>query len=489
MLLSRRTMLMSGLATGVGGLLAGCTQNAATGRSSLNLLSADDEASLGADEHPKIIKAFGGVVDDPEIGLYVARVGAAITKGTETPAAQFTFTVLDTPIVNAMALPGGYVYVTRGLMGLANSEAELAGVLAHEVGHIMARHTNERVSQGQIANLGLMVLGAVTGSDAIAQVASLGAQAYLKSYSRDQEYEADSLGVRYLGRAGYDPNAMASFLQTLLEHSRMEAELAGRSPDELDQFDIFATHPRTLDRVQAAIAQAQTSQMPVQGRWEHDAYLQRIAGLVHGDNPKEGVVRGSQFLHPVLGFQFSVPQGFRLVNSDRNVSAQHPAGASIVLDGDRAHTDNMAAYMTQRWARRSRVDNLESIQVNGLPAATGTLRLQTRRGPADVRLVAMLMGDSVYRFMFITPPNLTARFAEDLKRTTYSFRALSPAEKAAIKPHRIRLVTVGPRDSIEGLARRMEVEDNHEQRFRVLNGLQPGQPLPPPGSKVKVIGV
>ncbi|HEM46852.1 MAG TPA: peptidase, partial [Alphaproteobacteria bacterium] len=176
----------------------GCAVNPATGESGLMLVSSDQERRIGAEEHPKIIKEFGGVYDDPRVAGYAASIGGRLAQVTEQPDTSYTFTVLDNPIVNAFALPGGYVYITRGLMALAENEAELAGVLGHEIGHVVARHSSQRRSTAILAQIGAGLLGAATGSSAIGNLAATGAGVYLRSFSRDQELEADRLGVRYL---------------------------------------------------------------------------------------------------------------------------------------------------------------------------------------------------------------------------------------------------------------------------------------------------
>lgn len=470
----------------VAAALVGCQAAPGTGRQSFNILSAQDESQMGASEHPQVLKAFGGAYDDPKIGAYVAELGAHLVRVSETPDAKFTFTVLNSDIVNAMALPGGYVYVTRGLVALADNEAELAGVMAHEIGHVTGRHSAERYSQSMAANIGVAILGAVIGTPGVADIAGLGAQAYLQSFSRDQELEADTLGIRYMTRAGYSGGAMTSFLGKLRAQAALEAQLAGRSPDSVDEFNMMATHPRTLDRVQQAMAAVGGN---AQGRLERDPFLKTVDGMLYGDDPSQGMVRERTFVHPALGFQFAVPQGFTVDNGEKAVNARHPSGAAIVFDGARANgSGDMAYYLQNVWSKGARLDGLEAITINGLPAATGTARMNSNKGQVDVRLVAIRFnGNSIYRFMFVTPPNQTARLAEDLKRTTYSFRALSPGEIAAVKPYRLRVKPVRPGDSVQSLAASLPFATMKAERFAVLNGLEPGEGLRA-GELIKTVG-
>lgn len=460
--------------------LAGCQVAPGTGQQSFNIIPAGQEAEMGAEAHPDVLAQFGGAYDDPAVQAYVAGLGQRLARASETPGAEFRFTVLDSDIVNAMALPGGYVYVTRGLIALVGSEAELAGVLAHEIGHVTARHSSQRVSRQVVGDLVAGVLGAVIGVPGVGELAQLGAGAYLQSYSRDQEGEADAIGIRYLAQAGYDPRAMAGFLDKLREQARLEAVVAGRSPDEVDAFNFMASHPRTIERVEAAAAAVGAGAGGITGR---DAVLARIDGLRWGGDPAEGVVRDRVFLHPGLAFRFQVPPGFQISNGKDMVTASHPDGAAIQFDTDRGGGD-LLAYLGQTWASRLRLTDAESFTVAGLPAATARTRAETPDGIADLRLVAIDGGDgTIFRFLFATRPG-DDRFTAALRETALSFRRLSAEERAAIRPLRLAVVATGPGDTMDSLAARMAVPDHKVERFRVLNGLKPGAPLP---AKVKLV--
>jgi predicted Zn-dependent protease len=467
-------------------LLGSCAENSASGGSMFSLMSASDEQKVGDEEHPKLVQEFGGEIEDQAVKRYVDSVGNLLVRTTEMPNSKFTFTVLDDNIVNAFALPGGYVHITRGLMALANNEAELAGVMGHEIGHVTAHHSAQLYTRSVLTQILATGIGIATGVSQLGQVASQGADVYLKSYSRENEYEADSLGVRYLTRAGYDPQAMADFLGSLEAHSRLEAELAGKSADSADQFDIMATHPRTVDRVQKAIAEAGEAGKPKgptdDGR---DVYLRQINGLIYGDSPRQGYARGTRFAHPIMKFEFRVPDGFRLSNQPTAVMASNPNGAVIAFEeipksgglSPRAYLSRINVSLT----------GIEDIDVNGLQAATGAAQIRGSNGARDVRVVAIRFSpDHLFRFIFLTPTQLTASLADGLKRTTYSFRGLSAAEAAALKPLRIRVVRVHPGDTVASMAARMAIPDHQEQRFRVLNGLGPGEGLPP-GGLIKIM--
>ncbi len=469
-------------------LLGSCQTAPGTGQTNFNIVSAEKEAKMGAEAHPDILSQFGGTYEDPKLQAYVAGVGQRLVGSTEIPEATFRFTVLNSTVVNAMALPGGYVYVTRGLLTLADDEAELAGVIGHEIGHVTARHTAQRYSQAMAANLatGLLgaVVGAVTGISGAGNLAGVAANAYIQGYSRDQESEADSLGIRYMNASGWDPDYMATFLAKLRDQSRLEAVLAGRSPDAVDEYSMFASHPRTIDRVKDAAAAGKGAGH--QGAVGRDLYLSHLDGMLVGDDPGEGVIRGRVFSHAGLGIRFEVPPGYRLVNGAKAVTAKGPDGALIRFDmGPEAQMD-MTSYLQNQWAKGARLSNMEAVTVGGMPAAVGLTRLSTNKGSMDARLVAIKDGRAVYRLLFLTPPQVTAQQVEGQRRATDSLRHLTEAERGDVKPLRLRIVTVKPGDTVESLAERLPYDDHKLERFRVLNGLAEGKALTP-GEKIKTV--
>jgi predicted Zn-dependent protease len=475
-------------------VLAGCSVNPATGeRSFTAFMSQAEELEVGRREHPKILKAHGGAYSDSHLGAYVRRVGLSLTRVSEIPDLRFSFVVVNDDKINAFALPGGYVYITRGLIALADDEAEMAAVLAHEIGHVTARHSAQRYSKAMATNIGLAVLGIVGSAAGVpsgaGNLASLGAQLYLQSYSREQELEADVLGIRYLTRAGYDARAMTRFFHKLEAHKRLEATLSG-DPKAADRHHVLATHPRTAERIRqaATLARVTPAARPRVGR---DDYLARIDGLIFGDDPSQGVRRGREFSHPELGIRFRVPPGFTLFNQPTAVVARGPKNAAIVFDmvqGEKAsRVGGLAGYLVEDWGGRLNLVAVERLTINGLEAATGQASLSTSKGAADVRLIVIRAPpDRLYRFIFQTPVALTARLATELQRTTYSFRRLSSDETARVKPLRLRVITVKKGDTARSLAAAMPFETGQLEWFEVLNGLARNQPLTP-GSRVKIV--
>ena len=483
-------------------VLAACSTNPATGKQSFTaFMSREDELRVGADEHPKLIKTFGGAYTDARLRAYIRRTGLKLAALSEASSMPFTFTILNDDRVNALALPGGYVYITRGLLALAENEAEMAGVLAHEIGHVTARHTAERYSAAMATNLGLMVLGAI-GSAAgmpagVGDIVGFGAQAALQGYSREQELEADKLGVRYLTRAGYDPRAMTSFFHKMAAHAELERALEGKEGSAPN--NIMATHPRTAQRIDQAIELAKVAQNKNKSNGravlQREEFLAEIDGLVFGDDPEQGIRKGRDFIHPGLGIRFTVPPGFVLFNSPAQVVARGPDKAVIIFDMAPAKSAkgvrSLADYLSGVWGRNLTLSAVDRLNVNGLDAATATARGRGRDGLRDIRLIVLDGGQEgdknrIFRFAFVTPTEVTAALNIEFRRTTYSFRRLTEAEAKAIRPLKIKVSTVRPGDTAETFARRMPFEKFRDRWFSVLNGLAPGEKLKP-GGKVKTV--
>jgi predicted Zn-dependent protease len=399
---------------------------------------------------------------------------------SDRPDIKYRLTILNSPVVNAFALPAGYVYVTRGLLALADTEAQVAGLIAHEIGHVTARHMAERYSRTVVAQGIIGLLGAATQGTSMAGLEQLAAPAALlalQSYSREQENQADTLAIRAMSRAGYDPQAMATFLEKMEANARLQATLAGQA-GQAEQSDIFATHPRTADRVRNTLAEANLThvQEPMTAR---DIYLGKIDGMLYGDDPEQGFVRGRVFAHPTLDLRFEAPEGFGLVNGAAQVVAQGPTGSAIVFDAAPERFGGRPMdYLTAVWAKDVTLSNLETLNVNGMNAATGTVRLSQQGQQADLRLVVIRKGDTLYRFLFVTPPQLTASLSPGFQRTLYSFRELTGEERRTLRPYYVDVETAGRNAAPGRLAQAMPYASAKEERFRVLNGLAPGQPLP-----------
>jgi predicted Zn-dependent protease len=496
--MSRKTkfqaILSAALLLGAAATLGGCaTQTSpATGRQFYSSIDRQQEASIGAEEHPKILAEFGGVYDEePNLNAYVSQLGNAVAQKAERNDVEYTFTVLNTEQINAFALPGGYVYITRGLLTLANNEAEVAGVLGHEIGHINARHTAEREGQTQKAQIGAAVaqiLGQIVGGDTGGQLAGaaaneLGAD-YLGHYSQQQEFEADSLGVRYLTKTGYDAQAMASFLDSLNNESHLEARIAGNEA-AADAYSMKQSHPRTPDRVQKAIAEAG---VPVEGAVvNRDRLLQQIDGMAWGPDPREGVIKGTTFIHPGLRFVFNAPSGMKLKNSPNAVVGQSDNAAMIFDLAPSAPSGALTQYVASEWQEGAKVSDVQSFQVNGMEAAAGVAKGTINETPVAIRMVAIRQSPKViYRFLYATPPGSFSAMDKQFIASAQSFRGISAEEASGYAPKRIRVVAVKEGDTVASLSQQMQVDDDPTGWFTVINHLAANAQLQP-GQKVKLI--
>ncbi len=455
-------------------ILSGCSTNPATGENQFTaLMSPQQETQVGAQEHEKIVQQYG-LYKNQTVQQYVSDIGRRVAKHTERPEVEYKFFVIDSPIVNAFALPGGYIYMSRGLLALANSEAEMASVLAHETGHITARHSAERYSRGVVTSLGAMVISAAVGNQGVSQALGIGSDLYLKSYSRGQESQADGLGIRYLVKSGYTPKAMAGFLSNLQADTSLEAKIEGKQDQSAS---YFSTHPATEQRVQDALTEA--GKYPQKGVVNADSYLLKLAGMTYGDSAEQGFVRGSSFYHPKLGFKFSVPAGYSIANQPSQVVAASKTGGVIIFDFA-ANKDGAPplSYIRDIWMKGQKVESAENIKVNGMPAATATIQGNLNGKTMQIRLIAIKWAqDQIVRFQIAMPSTLSSAELNALKSTTYSFNRLTPAEKNSIKPYRLKIISAKAGDSVASLAKGMAQKDYKEDRFRVLNGLSQSERL------------
>ncbi len=455
------------------------------------------EHRAGDRAHREIVARFGGEYRDPELVAYVDRIGRRLAGVTGQGGERWTFTVLDSPTINAFATPGGYVYVTRGLVGLAGDEAQLAGVIGHEMGHVAAGHSSLRRERAARANIGLLagVLGlSVLGVDpnaagALLDMGQAAAGGYLASHSRADELEADDLGIRYLARAGYDPYAQAEFLERLRAWEQLQARISGQAYDP-NRVGFFATHPATGERTRRAIQLAEGTET-FGTRRGREPFLAAIDGIVWGDSAEQGFVRGRTFAHPRLGFAFSVPRGFTIRNASDRVTASGPRNARFIFDGGRDPGGPLTDYIAGQWApaiargrRTGQLQGLGGGRIDGLDAARAVLPLELNGQAYEALLVAIRMGDTVYRVTGLAPRGSGVLPA--LENAARSFHRLGAAERAQLSERRLRVARVGAGDSAESLARGMNVDGHHVEQFRVLNGLAPDEPVRP-GQQVKLV--
>ncbi len=477
--------------------LSGALASPADGKRDFTpFVSSTQEKQIGQQEHPKILAEYGGAYPDDNVAGYVAQVGGRMALNSELAKEPFTYTLLNSRVLNAFALPGGYIYITRQLLTLMNDEAELASVLGHETGHVTDRHTAKRETRSQIEGVLAGVLGAVTGSNLVAGLLGQAAQMETLSYSRGQEYKADALGIRYITRAGYDPGAAADMLRALGGQTDFDTKLSGGVASQAPSW--ARTHPLTADRVTkasqlAAQAVAQGKATATQKSRNRNQFLTAIDGLVIDDTADQGFIYGQSFSHKKLKFTFSVPQGYRLDNGDAAVVATGPSGAQLqFVGGALAAGQSLDDDIAQAWSKiagqsGTQLGAARHTTINGMETAIAAVRAQTQNGQVDVAIVAYRFNPTTaYHFIISTPAEVTPQVDSGLQQMINSFRQITATEAANLHERRLQVVTVKTGDTVQSLAQRMAYSDNQVERFQVLNGLSVNDVLPK-GQRVKLV--
>lgn len=475
-------------------VLSACiTINPATGKKEFTpFMTPSQEAAIGAEQNPLLVDQFGGEYNDAALQAYVERVGDRLAATSELPDIDFEFTVLNSSIINAFALPGGYVNISRELMAYFNDEAELAGVLGHEIGHVTARHSAQRYNTTIFTQLGAAAVGAVVGSDTISGILNTGAQLALLSYSRGQESQSDGLGLRYMGRVGYDPYGSVRMLESLGAATDLEAEKMGVDPNATPNY--ARTHPLTSIRIsdQQKRVDAMTPK-PANPFTNPNDYLDAIDGMVFGQDPAQGIIRGQQFLHPVLRLAFTAPNAFAMQNTAQYVIGGAENAQFAFAGGQVNSGTSTRAYLDQVWNGLFEGDapqalgNIRNTSAGGMDGVMGGARLDQDGGSLDITIVAYRYDAThAYHFILISTPAATASYQSAFNSLLGSFRKMGSAEAATIKPLRIKIITVQSGDSISALGGRMAVEDYKVELFKVLNGLEDGENIRV-GQRVKIV--
>lgn len=430
-------------------------------------------------EHLRILAAYGGQYDNEKLQGMLDRTVEKLVAASERPDLKYQVTILNSPAVNAFALPNGQLYVTRGLVALANDNSELASVMAHEMAHVIARHAAIREDQARQAALVNRVATDLLSDPQLGALALAKSKIALANFSRSQEFEADGIGVGISARAGYDPYGAERFLTSMGHNAQLRTQRAidPRAPD------FLSSHPATPERVTNAVSNARQFSGPGAGEREKAEYLTLLDGLVYGEDPSEGFVRGRRFLHPKLGFTFTAPEGFSLDNSAQAVFGVKEGGAQALrLDVVRVPAEqSLPEYLISGWIENIDPKSVEELTVGGFPAATAT----ATGDQWTFRLYVVRFGSEVYRVIFAAK-NRTEAVDRLFRDSINTFRRMSLAEMQSAQPLRLKVFQVKPGDTVEKFAKRMAVADRHAERFRVLNGLGDKDRLNP-GDYVKVV--
>ncbi|MBN2346746.1 MAG: M48 family metalloprotease [Candidatus Aminicenantes bacterium] len=460
--------LMQASRIGVLGVLllaaTACAVNPVSGKKELMLFSEQQEIAMGEATDKQLRQQFG-IYPDKALGEYVERVGQSMAPYTHRPQLKYHFAILDTPVVNAFAAPGGYIYVTRGILALMNSEAELAVVLGHELGHVNARHSVRRLSGQMLAQFGLL-LGSVLSKDIrkFAGLASIGMQLLFLKYSRSDEYQADSLGVRYARHAKYSPGEMLRFFHAL---ENMTQDSGGHKIP-----NFLSTHPLTGDRI--AKVKAMVGSQDVRLAVRREPYLHRIDGMVFGENPRQGFAENSVFYHPDMAFKFTLPFGWVVSNTPRQVQVGEKDGkAALLLQAEKSSLD-LDAYLQARAKELGQAELLKqgSEPVGRYASRHAYFRMPQEQGePLALRMTCIRKDDLVYTFLALSTYGTASQYQPAMESAILSFGDLSDPRYLKRRPRRLSLATPDGRQTLQALMSKAGVDRTLWKQLAVYNTL------------------
>jgi predicted Zn-dependent protease len=464
-------------------LAVACATNPVTGRREFNLMSEAQEISIGQESDPEI-KQEMGVYNDPALTSYISNIGQRIAKTSERPQLPWRFTVVDQPAINAFAVPGGFIYFTRGILPFLDNEAEVAGVMGHEVGHVTARHSAQQYTRSIGGQIGLTALGIfVPAARPFGDISAQAIGVLFLKYGRDDELQADSLGARYIATLGWDPAAIPGFLTTLGRLDEAQGDRRG-VPNWL------STHPEPLarvDEIRPVVEKLKVGRS--EGVTNRDEFLRHIDGIIYGDNPEQGIVRGNVFLHPPLRFRVEFPQGWQVNNSPQQVVAKAPNAEvymvlQLVQKPQGRNIQEIALSSMQNAGFRT-VDG-ERTTINGLDAFVGAYQGQIEGlGEVAVRAAHIAHGSSVYMLAGLTSPDVFRQADNAFTGGIRSFRPLSAAEAENIRPNRVDLYVVRQGDTWQGIAERSGGVISPATLAIMNKSTSGSQPLP--GARIKIV--
>ncbi len=465
--------------------LAGCAVNPVTGNPNFVTMSESQEVNVGRTEDKKVREQYG-IYEDAALQRYVNDIGQRLAKASHRAGLNYQFLVVDSQEINAFALPGGYIYITRGILGYLNSEAELAAVLGHEIGHVTARHSVQQISATTAANVGASILQIlvpqIRNSAGDLLVNTVGG-ALLSGYGREHELEADRLGAEYLARTGYDPQAMIKVVGVLKNQELFDAEVAkaeGREPRAYH--GLFASHPDNDTRLQEVVREA-VKFKSTENRVNREEFLRHIDRMVYADSPEQGIVRNNTFYHSEFGLTLRFPAGWKVQNSTQNVAAQSPDRTALIDLRGAGRAEGTPANVLRKILKLGTGSEVTPTTLGSLPAAVAETTLSGK----PTRVTVVFLGKSA--FAIGQQANSAGAFrqhAAALDATTKSFHPLTAEERALAKPLRIRVVTAGAGMTFAELAKTSPLGRFAENHLRVLNNLYPrGEPAA--GQSLKIV--
>jgi predicted Zn-dependent protease len=477
---SARLFVLLGLSGFLGLFGAGCSTNPATGRPQLALVGQDREIQMGREADQQVAGQLG-LYDDPRVEAYVERIGRKIAADSERPELPWSFKVVDDPVVNAFALPGGFVYVTRGLLTHLTSEAELAAVLGHEIGHVTARHSVVQQSKQELAQIGLLA-GMLFRPElaGLSQVAQQGLGVLFLKYSRDDERQADDLGLRYMFREGYDPREMPQVFAVLKRVSEQQG--AGRIPGWL------ATHPGEDERIRRISSEVVKLGGDFSGRTVgREGYLRAVDGVAFGPDPRQGYFQGSRFVQPQLGFQIRFPDGWKTANQRQSVTAVSP-GEDAAMALSRTGQGSARAAAEQFFGQQG-IQQGQSLEQDsgGLPGVANTFQAATDQGNLQGIVSFVEHGGKVYQLLGYTTPDRWGSYDETLRRSLATFSRVTDRLALDVQPKRVEVVTLPDAMTLEEFARRYPSTVDL-QTLAIINQVNAGDRLAAGTGVKRVVG-
>jgi predicted Zn-dependent protease len=465
-------------------VLAACATNPVTGKRELSLMSEAQEIQLGREMDVQVRHEMG-LYEDAALQRYVETIGMRLARASERPNLPWHFAIVDEPAINAFALPGGYIYLTRGILPFLDDEAELAGVLGHEIGHVTARHAAQQYTKATTAGLGVTLLSIfVPEARPFQNITETALGVMFLKHGRDDELQADELGVKYTASTGWDPHGVAGMLRTL-------GRLDEASGTRRGVPNWLMTHPAPADRVQKVQAAVAKSPAPVgtSGVVHEADFLRRIDGIIYGDSPSEGIVRGNAFLHRDLRLALHFPQGWEIHNTKTHVLAKAPERDNFMLlqlvQNPQGSIETIARGGMANAGFRQIAG--ERATINGLDAYVGTYQGALEGLGNVVTVAAHIVHDrNVYVYAGIAPPNQFEAVRRQFVSSIGTFRSLSRAEAEDIRPNRIDLYTVRTGDTWESIARRSGESAIKPSTLAIMNNHDPGQ-QPRAGERIKIV--
>ncbi len=458
-----------------------CAVNPVTQKRELMLLSRSEEMAIGQRTDAEITSSYG-LYPDARLNQYISDLGKKLAAVSHQPDLDFKFKVLDSPVVNAFAVPGGYIYLTRGILAYLNDEAELAGVIGHEIGHVTARHSAQLYSKAQVAQIGLALGAALSRTfQKFAGLAEAGLTIMFLSFSRENERQADDLGVLYASRAGYDGSRMANMFVTL---QRLNP-VSGR--DGLPSW--LSTHPDPPDRIEAikrVAADWQTSNPGVKLAINREEYLSHLDGLTFGEDPRQGYLADQVFYHPLLAFEFPVPAGWKLNNTVSRVQLVSPQqDSAMVLTFAAESTPEEAA---QAFINKNRVTVISTDRqtINGLQTSRLKFTLKTEEAELTGLAHFIQKNDRVFMFLGYTESAKFSQYARVLSDTLGGFKPLTDRTRINVPPEKIKIIKVARTDTLGNILKGYGYDESRQKQLAIMNGLELSDRLPS-GTLLKIV--